>query len=152
MDAQAAADLLRRIRHDFGNHLQVILGYIDLGKLEQAREYIQEIVCETMLERKIFEDCDAAAGLYFYQQLLAARDLGIILRYKGIEIESLDTVTERQEPLRSLHKLFAIDENRWRYDEEPLVELSIREMGGIIEMLFECDDLDKNPLRIRIEE
>ena len=29
--------LLRRIRHEYGNDLQVIGGYIDLNRLEQAQ-------------------------------------------------------------------------------------------------------------------
>lgn len=35
--------VLRCHRHDFLNHLQVILGYIQLGKVQQAEEYIKGI-------------------------------------------------------------------------------------------------------------
>lgn len=41
--AQKAIHLLRCHRHDFLNHLQVILGYIQLNKLPQATKYIMNI-------------------------------------------------------------------------------------------------------------
>lgn len=152
MDAQATVDLLRRIRHDFGNNLQVILGYIDLGRPEQARNYIQGLVQESIHEKNIFESCDPAGGIYFFQQLLAARDLGIILRYKNISVDSLDTVINSQEPLRSLQKIFTENGIIRKFDEEPQVDLSIQGTGSTIEMVFNCDDLDENPLRIIIKE
>jgi stage 0 sporulation protein B (sporulation initiation phosphotransferase) len=78
VNGQKTVDLLREIRHDFGNHLQVIMGYLDLGNPQQARKYIIKLIEEMAAERLIFESTDADTALYLYQQLLLSRELGVI--------------------------------------------------------------------------
>ena len=83
MEAEQIVSLLRRIRHEYGNDLQVIGGYIDLNRLEQAREYIHAVVEQHNQEPLCFSiACRLKPALYFYQQALSCRDLGVILRYK----------------------------------------------------------------------
>ncbi len=43
MACEGWLDLLRFQRHSFLNHLQVISGWIQLGKLDRARDYLQEV-------------------------------------------------------------------------------------------------------------
>lgn len=45
--------MLRHVRHDWLNKLQLIKGNIDLNKIDQARRIIEEIVIETQNETKL---------------------------------------------------------------------------------------------------
>ncbi|MDD3897563.1 MAG: Spo0B domain-containing protein, partial [Syntrophomonadaceae bacterium] len=105
MEAEQALAILRRVRHDFGNYLQVILGYIDLDRPEQAKRYLLDIVEELATERNIFESLDAEAALYFYQQLLRARDLGIILKYRELQVNSWTILKMQNQPFNTLASL-----------------------------------------------
>ena len=44
MDEKQAIKLIQRLRHDWMNELQLILGYIQLGKQDKAEEKIHEII------------------------------------------------------------------------------------------------------------
>lgn len=44
MDEKQAIKLIQQLRHDWMNELQLILGYIQLGKQEKAEEKIQSII------------------------------------------------------------------------------------------------------------
>lgn len=46
MDAGAVIGLLRTLKHDFFNHLQVISGYLQLNKTSEGKEYIRRVVDE----------------------------------------------------------------------------------------------------------
>ena len=76
MEAEQIVSLLRRIRHEYGNDLQVIGGYIDLNRLEQAREYIHAVVEQHNQERMLFDSLPAEAALYFYQRSLIMPGFG----------------------------------------------------------------------------
>jgi stage 0 sporulation protein B (sporulation initiation phosphotransferase) len=45
--------MLRHVRHDWLNKLQLIKGNLDLNKVDQARRVIEEIVIETQNETKL---------------------------------------------------------------------------------------------------
>jgi stage 0 sporulation protein B (sporulation initiation phosphotransferase) len=107
VNGQKTVDLLSEIRHDFGNHLQVIMGYLDLGNPQQARKYIIKLIEEMAAERLIFESTDADTALYLYQQLLLSRELGVILRYDEIKIKSPDLLQLKNEPWHSLQQVLA---------------------------------------------
>lgn len=47
------AEVLRQVRHDWLNKLQLIKGNLDLGKIDRAKEIIGEIVIETQNETKV---------------------------------------------------------------------------------------------------
>lgn len=46
MEAGAVLGLVRTLKHDFFNHLQVISGYLQLDKSSEAKEYIRRVVDE----------------------------------------------------------------------------------------------------------
>ena len=46
-------ELLRHVRHDWLNKLQLIKGNLDLNKIDRAKEIIAEIVIETQNETKL---------------------------------------------------------------------------------------------------
>lgn len=51
-------NLLRIQRHDFMNHLQVVSGYIQLDKCDQAKEYITQVSLELQKTGQIFKISD----------------------------------------------------------------------------------------------
>lgn len=64
MDIDLFLEILRVQRHDFLNYLQVISGFLQLNKTEEAQEYIQEAVLEIGSLGKImhFKPPEAAAA------------------------------------------------------------------------------------------
>ncbi|MDD3852849.1 MAG: Spo0B domain-containing protein [Syntrophomonadaceae bacterium] len=100
-------DLLRRTRHDFDNHLQVISGYLDLAKPEEAQKYLKQIVAELATERIIFESCSGEAALYFYDQLIRARDIGIAIKYHRLQVNNINHLQTHDEPFNSLKEAAA---------------------------------------------
>jgi hypothetical protein len=133
LEAEQAVDLLRRVRHDFSNHLQVIGGYLEMGQPEQVKEYLRMVMEEISSERIIFQALHGESALYFYEQLSKARDMGIILRYEDLDIDSWDILKSSDEPCHSMADLCR---NMAQSDEEPLIYLSIYEDERGIDMLF----------------
>lgn len=149
MEGQKTVDLLRGIRHDFGNHLQVILGYMDLGNPQQARHYIIKLVEEMAAERLIFESADADTALYLYEQLLLSRELGVILRYDEIKIKSPDLLQLNNEPWRSLQQVL----KRWKAENEeaePLVYLEIYEKADGVDLLYSCEGMEPGSVIVEV--
>lgn len=146
MEDQKVVNTLRRVRHDFGNHLQVISGYMELGKNDKVRDYIKELVKQMARERKIFEELPAEAALYFYEQVLLAGDLGVILVYEDFDLQSLDLLQANHEPCHTLAELTGnIDK-----DLDVVVYLSVYEDNKGLELLFTCDYFEENPVRLRL--
>lgn len=149
MEAEQAVDILRRLRHDFGNYLQVILGYIDLERPEQARKYILAVVEDLASERIVFENLEGEAALYLYQQLLMARDLGIILRYKELDSISWTVLQRKNEPFKSLE---SISQKFRAMEDDPLVNLSLYGIEDGVKMLFDWQQPEPGRLEVFIEE
>ena len=145
METERAVDILRRVRHDFGNYLQVILGYIDLKRPEQARDYILGVVEDLASERIIFENLEEEAVLYFYQQLLMARDLGIILRYKELGRISWAVLQGKNEPFTTLESL---SRKFWAMEDDPVVNLSLYGTEDGVRMLFAWQQPEPGQLEV----
>ena len=105
LEAEQMVDLLRRVRHDFANHLQVISGYLDMGQPERVKQYLATVMEDMIAERIIFESQQGEAALYFYEQMLRAHDLGITLRYEDIDIDGWEILKASGEPCQSLADL-----------------------------------------------
>jgi stage 0 sporulation protein B (sporulation initiation phosphotransferase) len=149
MEAERVVDILRRLRHDFGNYLQVVLGYIDLNRPEQAREYVLGLVENLAAERVIFENLEEEASLYLYQQLLLARDLGIILRYKDLDPITWQIMQRENEPFRTIEQ---ISPKFRAMEDEPIVNLSIYNTDNGVRMRYEWDKPEPGQLEEIIEE
>jgi len=148
--AQKAVDILRRTRHDFLNHLQVITGYIELGKLEDVKDYITCIVEEMVAQRTVFEFLDAETALYLYEQMFLAHDLGIVLRYKDLKIKSSFVLTNNNEPYNTLKSLAEVVGDG---EDEALMYLSLYEENeGEIDMVVSCAQLGEKTLEFKIKE
>ena len=149
MNGQKTVDLLREIRHDFGNHLQVIMGYLDLGNPQQARKYIIKLIEEMAAERLIFESTDADTALYLYQQLLLSRELGVILRYDEIKVKSPDLLQLNNEPWRSLQQVL----KEWEVEneeDEPMVYLEIYEKSDGVDLLYSCEGMEPDSVIVEV--
>ncbi|MEQ8200898.1 MAG: Spo0B domain-containing protein [Syntrophomonadaceae bacterium] len=136
MDAEYMVGLLRRMRHDFANHLQVISGYLQLGQPGQVQDYLQSLMEGLDAERIIFKSLPAPACLYFYDQLLQAYDLGITLRFEDIELESWEILKTNGEPGASLQFIRELNHG----GEDQPVYLSIYEEADGIDLFYSCGD------------
>lgn len=150
MEDAKVVGLIRRMRHDLGNHLQVIGGFAELGRIGEMQEYIDLISEDMTAERLIFEKLEPEAALYFFQLTLFARDLGIILRYRDLELKSSRGVRRENEPYNSLAKVAELlgDAD----DEDPVVYLSLVQEEQGVRMIFECDRLPANCMEVWIQE
>lgn len=140
MEATRVVEILRRCRHDFGNHLQVVSGYTELGRSDKVKEYIANIVEKMAWERIIFDSLPAEAALYFYEQVLLAADLGVILVYKDLKITNWQQLQTQMEPIRSLAPLAAGVSK----EEEPVIFVSLQEDEQGIGMVFSCEYFDED--------
>lgn len=143
--------VLRRVRHDFGNNLQVIMSYIDLNRYEAAKAYILDIADSMAGERNIFEQTGDAAALYLYGQMLMARDLDIILGYNTITISTVEPLQNLNEPFNSLKeltkKLVIPDDD----DGYVTIGLSIYQNGNDYKLVFEGKHLPDEKYECLIE-
>lgn len=79
---QDLIDVLRANRHDFSNHLQVVVGFMQLGKTDMAFEYVNEITgkMENQFSVSNLKNLGVAALLLKKQGL--AEELGIRFKTK----------------------------------------------------------------------
>lgn len=147
MEAEQMVDLLRRVRHDFANHLQVIGGYLEMGNSDRVKEYLGAVIEDIRSERIIFETPDGEASLYFYEQLLKAYDIGIILRYEDIGIDSWEILKASGEPYRSL---VGLKKETSESEEDEVIYLSIQEDKQGFNLLFSCSAWDCGPKVVRV--
>jgi sensor histidine kinase regulating citrate/malate metabolism len=145
MKEEQVVQLLRNIRHDFGNHLQVISGYLDLGRSDAIREYINSLVEEMAEERIIFNSQTPEAALYFYQQLLMARERGINMRFQDLQVSSIKVLEKHQEPLQSIIKAAA------QADDKRL-SVSVRESEPGKVQVFISMDGETEPVSVAVME
>ncbi|MGE5398382.1 MAG: Spo0B domain-containing protein [Chitinophagales bacterium] len=101
MDNRVVVELLRHQRHDFSNHLQVILGYLDLEMYDRARLYLQDILHEVTAERNIFKMNDDVA-LFIFQHYLLAKQEGIILEIGDVKLNQASNILECNTELSSV--------------------------------------------------
>jgi stage 0 sporulation protein B (sporulation initiation phosphotransferase) len=123
LNTDQMADLLRRVRHDFANQLQVISGYLELGQPDRVRDYLQTVIKDMKATRIVFDNRQGEAALYFYEQLLQAQDMGIKLRYVEIVIDDWEFLKNRGEPV---HSMALLPRNRVDRAEDGVVCLSIQ--------------------------
>lgn len=105
MEADRTVALLRKMRHDFGNHLQVISGYLELNHPEKVQQYVDKLIIDARAERTVFENAKGDTILYLYEQMLAARDYNIRLLYKQISLLAVEPLMWVNEPLNTLIQL-----------------------------------------------
>lgn len=150
LNTDQMADLLRRVRHDFANHLQVISGYLELGQPDRMRDYLQTVIKDMSSTRIVFDNRPGEAALYFYEQLLQAQDMGIKLRYEEIEIDDWEFLKNRGEPL---HSMVLLPRNRVNQAEDGVVCLSIQadERGADLRFTYPGGEQGEHVIRVNKE-
>lgn len=142
MESEKVIQIIRRLRHDYGNHLQVIMSNNDLGRTEAIRDYILQIAEEIRNQRVLFEKLDADAALYMMEQEQLARDMGIIFRYGAFNITSFGLLRGSREPLKTLQQLLDQLPPLSGLDREPVFSLSFYQEADTIRMIMTCEEMD----------
>lgn len=83
--AEHMIQLLRAINHDYLNHFQVISGYLQMGRAQQALLYIKETVAAMQQRSSLFRLTYPTIALLLLQWQLKFHEKGRIL---GIECET----------------------------------------------------------------
>lgn len=149
MEDAKVVDLIRRMRHDLGNYLQVIGGYAELGRTKEISAYVGQLNAGMISERLLFEKTAPEVALYLFQVLLFAHELGILLRYKDIKLQSHHRLLQQNQPYRALAD---IADQLNDMDEDPEVQLSLTESEQGILMVFECEQLAGGRVEVQLKE
>lgn len=151
MNSDDMVRVLRRVRHDYGNHLQVIMSYIDLERYDMARKYIVHVAEQAALERNLFEQASAPTALYLYDQMLSARELGIILEYIDIELDVIEPLQARNEPCQTLKELSKTLGKPPEDEDYIVIDLSIYQDTESCRLVFNSKYLPETPYEKKIE-
>ena len=74
-------ELLRMLRHDFNNHITVLNGLIQLGKQEDARNYIKSLATEMRSFNKLTSLKQQNLVAFFVNKMREAEDNGIEMKF-----------------------------------------------------------------------
>ncbi|HYF76177.1 MAG TPA: Spo0B domain-containing protein [Symbiobacteriaceae bacterium] len=80
-DAEAL-HLLRRQRHSFLNHLQVISGWLQLGRSERAQQYLETVAARMTGESDVLRQAPADLSLLVLELGLEAETHGVQLEWQ----------------------------------------------------------------------
>ncbi len=132
MEASKTLALIRSMRHDFGNHLQIINGYSELGYLDEVKAYISQIVAEMSQERLLFELKSPELSLYLLQQKSLLQSMGVILKYDVIDIGDTGHLLEQFDFMSTVQSI--IGEQRYN---EVSIFVSIYELEDRVKLVFD---------------
>lgn len=81
--------LLRRQRHSFLNHLQVISGWLQLERPERARQYLEAVAERMTGESDVLRQASVSLGLFMLELGLEAETYGVHLAWRvaGTDID-----------------------------------------------------------------
>lgn len=81
-DLHEMTSIIKAQRHDFVNHLQVVFGFLSLGEVEEAREYIQEVYQDVRVSGDILRLAipELSALLLVKMGLAAGRNISLTIR------------------------------------------------------------------------
>lgn len=89
MDNLDKIDIIRKQRHDFMNVLQVIYGYLQIGKKNELERYINKVIEQYSMIGEIYRLGDVNFSVYMEEilNLLWSKNIDVDL---NLEIESLN--------------------------------------------------------------
>jgi sensor histidine kinase regulating citrate/malate metabolism len=126
VSAKEAIDLLRLQKHDFLNYMQIISGYLQLGKLDKAQYFVQKAIEDVTRSGTIMGLADRALSMNLLLRVHNA--------YKGCGVNiSLSTGTSLQfvetDNLRTFldDVIAAIEQIYFNEPEQPQIELDFSE-------------------------
>ena len=140
MEASKVLALIRRLRHDFGNHLQVIGGFTELGYTGEVQDYIADLVREMGEERILFELNDPELSLFLLQQKLYAQEVGVMLNYQVVDITT--TASELIEELDLFAAIKSLVGEQAK--EEVVINVSIYELVDQVKVVLNSKLLTDN--------
>jgi two-component system, LytTR family, sensor histidine kinase AgrC len=82
VEDEVAMRLLRRQRHSFLNHLQVISGWLQLGRPEKAGHYLDAVAAHMTAESDALRHASTALGLLVLELGLEAETHGVRLEWQ----------------------------------------------------------------------
>lgn len=85
--AEAVVRYLREQRHDFMNHIQVIWGFLQLGRADKSVKYIKDMNRKLDVLGKALRLNNPIVSLFFYEKILDANECGMDV---DIEMEEID--------------------------------------------------------------
>lgn len=80
--AEQTVSMLRSQRHSMMNHLQVILGWLQLGRPERARQYLETLASRMAGEGEAIRQAPAATALVMLTLGLEAETHGVQLDWR----------------------------------------------------------------------
>ncbi|WP_310551430.1 Spo0B domain-containing protein [Paenibacillus glufosinatiresistens] len=145
---EQAIRTLNHHRHDWMNDLQVLYGYIQLGKPDKSVQCVERIKERIALDSRI-----AKLGippLVFFLQSYRTSGGGLLL---DIEVEEGLCLEDRLSPEGSAELASAVAQTVAAYErglpgvlgEPPVLELSFRSEGPDLIIVFEGEDPEGNP-------
>ncbi len=102
LDDQAILDIIRRQRHNFMNHLQVLYGYAQLNRIDAMGDYFNRLVQNLVQQSQLSGLADPSLAIALLKWCIVAEDEGIDLKLetapqlsmmklaRGEDIEELD--------------------------------------------------------------
>lgn len=116
---------LRRQRHDFLNHLQVVSGFIQLGRPERATEYIQQVSRDLELLGAIFRMKVPEVAVFLLQHLIEAEDGQVEVRYE-VATDFNDWSGDTGPVLAAMEKLWQAAMGHIRHLEDGERQIAVR--------------------------
>lgn len=104
-DAALLLEVMRRHRHDFLNHLQVVSGFLQLGKVDRALEYIRRVSGE-------MEKLGAILRLKYPQMATLLLKNSLLAQDKQIDLD-LDLATDLHSWTAPDEHVFALSRRMW---------------------------------------
>lgn len=80
LDDQAVLDIIRRQRHNFMNHLQVLYGYAQLNRIDAMGDYFNRLVQNLIQQSQLNRLADPSLAISLLKWCVVAEDEGIDLK------------------------------------------------------------------------
>jgi two-component system, LytTR family, sensor histidine kinase AgrC len=81
VSSDASMHLARRQRHSFLNHLQVISGWLQLGRQDRARQYLETVAERMTAESQALKQVPSPLGLVMLELGLDSETHGVDLQW-----------------------------------------------------------------------
>lgn len=149
MQEEQVLNLIRYLRHDFGNCLQVIHSCIEVERPQDSQTFIKQWVEEMKNDKIIFSLSDAKLAVHLFQTKILAHDLGVRVIYDEIQTGVSTSCIVHDEPFTALCK-FA--EGGWRDLDDPVVHIKLIKTGVQVLISFVLEGSDRAPQEYYIKE
>lgn len=112
--ASRALALIRRQRHSFINHLQVISGWLQLGQPDRASRYMEQVVLRITEQSAVTRKLPPEWGIALLELAMEAETLGVIVHWHVTGTVSPDLTPEifLQKVMRALEAASLLPEGQ----------------------------------------